>query len=29
MMKNHFNPTLPNLLPIGTNQGAENLPTQI
>ena len=29
MIKNHFHPTLPNLLPIGTNQGAEKLPTQM
>ena len=28
-MKNHFYPTLPNFLPIGTNQGAEKLPIQM
>jgi hypothetical protein len=29
MIKIHFDPTLPNFLPIGTNLGAEKLPTSI
>ena len=29
MIKIHFDPTLPNFLPIGTNQGAEKLPEKI